>query len=153
MCIRDSVHADQRLFIIEQELGQRLGQLRFADAGTAQEDERANRPPRVTQAGAAAPDGIGQRGNGSLLTDNTLVQALFHVQQLLGLGLHHLRDGDTGPGSDDLGHIALVDDLIETLLAPPGIAPGVELRLQPQTLGLVDLCPLIVCLLYTSRCV
>ena len=38
------------LLVVEQELGQRARQLGLADAGRAQEDERADRPLRVLAA-------------------------------------------------------------------------------------------------------
>ena len=44
------VEADHRRLAVEEELGQRLGQLGLADAGRAQEQERADRPVRVLQA-------------------------------------------------------------------------------------------------------
>ena len=47
------VDADQRLFVVEQELGQRLRQLGLADAAGAQEDEAADGPLRVLAARCA----------------------------------------------------------------------------------------------------
>ena len=48
------VHAHQRGLVVEQEFGERLGELGLADAGRPQEHERADRPVRVLQAGARA---------------------------------------------------------------------------------------------------
>ena len=45
------VDADHRPLVVEQELGERPGQLGLADAGRAEEQERADRPVRVGQAG------------------------------------------------------------------------------------------------------
>ena len=50
-----------RLLVVEQELGQRPRQLGLADAGRAEEEERAERPVRVLQPGAGAPDRVGDR--------------------------------------------------------------------------------------------
>lgn len=50
------VDADHRRVIIEQEAGQRLGQLGLADTRRAEEQERAQRPVRILQAGAGAAD-------------------------------------------------------------------------------------------------
>ena len=50
-----------RGLVVEQERGQRLGQLGLADARRAQEDERADRPVGVLQAGARAPHGRRRR--------------------------------------------------------------------------------------------
>ena len=48
------VDADHGVLVVEQELGERAGELGLADAGRAQEHERADRPVRVLQAGAAS---------------------------------------------------------------------------------------------------
>ena len=45
--------------IVEQEFGERLGQLGLADAGRAEEQEGAERAVGVLQAGAGAADGGG----------------------------------------------------------------------------------------------
>ena len=55
------VDADHRALVIEQELGERLGQLGLADAGGAEEEERSDRPVLVLQAGAGAAHGVGHR--------------------------------------------------------------------------------------------
>ena len=55
------VDLDQRVLGAEHELGQRLGQLGLADAGGAEEDERADRPLGILQPGARAADGLGDR--------------------------------------------------------------------------------------------
>ena len=65
-----------------------LAQLGLADAGRAEEEERADRAVRVVEAGPRAADGVGDGANGVVLADHALVEALFHVQQLLGLALH-----------------------------------------------------------------
>ena len=75
------VNAHKRLFIIEQETRQRLGQLRFADTGSAQKNERTNRPLGILEPGARAPDGICQRTDGSVLADDVFLQPLFHFKQ------------------------------------------------------------------------
>src|SRR5580693_2656738 len=64
------VELDQRVLVAEQELRQRLGQLRLADAGRAREDERATGPLRVLQAGPGPPDGLRQRPDRVVLTDH-----------------------------------------------------------------------------------
>ena len=46
------VDADHRVRVIEQEFGERLGQLRLADAGRAEEQEGAERAVRILQARA-----------------------------------------------------------------------------------------------------
>ena len=72
------VHAHECLFIIKQETRQRLGQLRFSDAGCAQKNERTNRPFGVFEPGARAPDGICQRTDGGILANDIFLQPFFH---------------------------------------------------------------------------
>ena len=53
----------------------------------------------------------------SLLADDALVQLVLHPDQLLGLGLGQLEDGDAGPHRDDVGDLLLADDRAGALLA------------------------------------
>src|SRR5215218_2583238 len=49
--------------------------------------DRAGRPLRVLQAGARAPDRLGDDLDRLVLTDDALVQLVLHPHQLRGLGL------------------------------------------------------------------
>jgi hypothetical protein len=93
------VDAHHRLVVVEQERGQRLGQLGLADARGAEEHERADRPVGVLQAGARAAHRVdtGHRLPGRPRAAN----AVFHAQQLLALAFQHLVDGNAGPARDD----------------------------------------------------
>ncbi len=91
------VHTDERILVVEEELRQRAGQLRLADAAAAQEDERANGTARVAQARPAAADSVGQRVDRLVLADDALVQPLLHIQELGCFRFHHLRHGNAGP--------------------------------------------------------
>ena len=55
------VDADHRPLVVEQEVRERLGQLGLADAGRAEEQERAGRPVGVADAGPRAAYGVGHR--------------------------------------------------------------------------------------------
>ena len=82
------VDADHRVLGVEHELGQRAGQLGLADAGRAEEQERADRAVGVAQARRAS--GAARREtavDGLVLADHALVQALLHVDELLDLAL------------------------------------------------------------------
>ena len=101
------VDADHGLVGIEQEFGQRLGQLGLAHPGRTEEEEGAVRPVRVAQARARAADGIGDRAHRLGLTDDPMAERRFHRQQLFPLALQHLGDRDAGPLGDDLGDFFL----------------------------------------------
>ena len=108
------VDADDGLLAVEHDLGQGLAQLGFADAGGAEEEERADR----AVAGPAGRCGCGGRrcadgGDRLVLADDPLVQPLFHHEQLGLLGFEHAADGNAGPGADDLGDFVLGHFLAE----------------------------------------
>src|SRR6185369_735266 len=97
------------VLVAEQELRERLGQLRLPDAGRPGEDERAARTLRVLEAGAGPADSLRERLDGLLLADDALVQLVLHAQQALALLLGELEDGDAGLRRQDLGDELLVD--------------------------------------------
>ena len=97
------------LVVAEEEIGQGLGQLGLADTGRAEEDERPGRTLRVLQAGSGTADRLGDGVDGVLLADDPLVQLVFHAEELFGLFLGQLVDGDAGPDREDLGDRLLVD--------------------------------------------
>src|SRR5262249_27779045 len=90
------VDTDDSLGIVEEELRQRAREFRLADTGWPQEQERADGTVRVFQSGACASDGFGYRFDGDLLSDDTLVQLVLHIEQLLRLFLEHARYWNTG---------------------------------------------------------
>jgi hypothetical protein len=96
---------------VEHELGQRAGQLRLADAGRAEEQERADRAVRVGQPGAGATQRVGDGLDGLLLADDAAVEALLHVDELLDLALDQPGHRDARPLADDLGDLLDVDAL------------------------------------------
>ncbi len=59
--------------------GELLGQQRLADAGRPGEDEAADRPLRVLQAGPALAHGLGDGADRLVLADDRLVQFVFHA--------------------------------------------------------------------------
>ena len=91
------VDAHERLLVVEQVLGERLRELGLADAGRAEEQERAGRPVGVGDAGARAAHGLGDRAHGILLADQALAELGLEVQQLLGLALREPVDRDARP--------------------------------------------------------
>ncbi len=135
LAILTHIDANQSILVAKQEFGQRLGQLSLTNTGAAEEDEGANGPARVAETRAAAADGVGQRGDRLMLANDALVQALFHMQQLLRFRLHHLGHRNTSPGSDDFGNVIGVDYFVKLLLSLPRLAQGIEFTFQAQALG------------------
>ena len=126
------------LLVVEHELGERAGELRLADAGRAEEDERADRPVRVLQAGARAAERVRDRGDRLVLADDALVQALLHVDQLRGLAFEQPVDRDAGPAGDGRRDVVLVDLLLDHRVVLPALALG-ELALELGNLAVADL--------------
>ena len=91
------VEANQRLLVVEKKFGERSGQLGLADAGRAQENERADGPLRIGKAGAAAANGVGDVLERVILPDHALAQALFHVHELLDFAFEQAADRNAGP--------------------------------------------------------
>ncbi len=107
------VDAHHGALVIEEELGQGAGQLGLAHPGRAEEDERADRPVGVLQPGARAAHGVGDGAQGVVLPDHPAVQAVFHLDQLLGLAFHQAGDRDAGPAGDHLGDLLGVHFFLE----------------------------------------
>ena len=101
------VDADHRLLVVEEEVGERLGELGLADAGRAEEEEGAGGPVRIGDARTSAADGIGDGGDGRALADQPLADLALEAQQLLGLALQQPPHGDAGPGRDDGGDVLI----------------------------------------------
>ncbi len=85
-----------------------------------------------------AADRVAHGFDGFILTHYALVQLLLEVQQLVALGLHHLRHGDSRPTGYHLGYIVLIDFLLDQAVAVvhrvQGFLCGADVRL-----GLLDL--------------
>ncbi len=79
-----------------------------------------------------------------LLTNDALMQAVFHLEQLGALGFHHLAHRYAGPLRQDLGDVIYVDHFIQLVFLFPFVAIGVELFFKPQPFGFHARCPFIV---------
>ena len=101
------IDSDHGLLGIEQELGQRLAQLGFANPGRPQEQKRAVWTIGIRQTRAGTTHGIGNRRNGFFLTDHATMQRMLHFQQFLLVTLQHLGDGDPGPARHHIGDLFL----------------------------------------------
>jgi hypothetical protein len=138
------VELDEGVLVVEEELGQRLGQLGLPHTGRAEEDERAARPLGVLQAGPGPADRPGQGGDGRLLPDDPLVELVLHAQQLGRLLLGEPVDGDARPVGQHLGDDLLVDDVeqVDALGPPLGLHGLLRSRrsfsCSAELLGLVE---------------
>ena len=112
------VDAHHRALVVEQKRGERLGQFGLADAGRPEEQERADRPVRVLQAGARPAHRLRDRGDRLVLADDAGFEGVFHVQQLAALAFEHLFDRHAGPARDDRGDLLGGDRLLAHHAAP-----------------------------------
>ena len=79
-----------------------------------QEQEGADGPVGILQAGARTPHGIGDGDDRLVLADDPPAQRIFHMEELLALALQHLVDGNAGPARDDGGDLALAHTSFST---------------------------------------
>ena len=110
------IETDHGLFVTEHGFRKRLAQLGLAYAGRAEENERADGAILIFQADSAAADGLCNGRDGFVLTDDTLVQRIFKMQQALAFFLRQLYDRDAGPHSDDLGDVFCLHDAVAALI-------------------------------------
>ena len=106
----DSTYVRMTVCFIEQELGERLGQLGLSDTGRTGENERTGWAVRVFETGTLAANRLGNRANRFVLTDDALVQLVFHVDELGALFFADLENRDAGRLRQNLGDKTLVDD-------------------------------------------
>ena len=99
------VQAHHGVLVVEEEPGQGPDQLRLADAGRPEEHEAPDGPARVFETGAAPADSLRDGSHRFLLVDEALVDALLHVEQLLGLSFQHLGYRDAGPVGNQPGDV------------------------------------------------
>ena len=100
-------HIDTRhhRLVIEEELGQGLGQFGFTYTRGTEEEEGAQRPVFVGQSRTASAHGIGHGTDCLVLSDYPLMQRLFHMEQLGSFTLKHPSDRDTRPAGNHLRNI------------------------------------------------
>ena len=111
MLLRELGHIelDQRILITEEEFGQSLRKLCLTNTGRAGEDEGATGTLRVLQAASSTTDRLSQSLDRGILTDDALVQLVFHLEQFRGLGLGQLEDRNTRRHRQNLGDIILAN--------------------------------------------
>ena len=109
------IDANHRTLVIEQELGQRSGELGLADTRGAEEQEATDGTMRVGQAGPTSPDRVGDHGDCVVLTNHPLVQYILEANELVDLARHESRHRHAGPLRDHFGDIFFVDLFFEHL--------------------------------------
>ena len=121
------INADHGVLITEHGFRERLGQLGLTDAGRAEEQERTDRALGVAQADTAAADRLGDRGDGFVLADDTLVQRILEMQQALALVLGQLGYRHAGPAGNHGCDIVRSDRTVRLgLLIRPFLLAGFE---------------------------
>ncbi len=88
---------DERVFAAEEEGRQGLCQVRLADAGRAEEQERAHRAVGILQPGPAAADRVRYGLDRLVLAHDTLVQHVLQTHELAHLTFHQAGHGHAGP--------------------------------------------------------
>src|SRR5271166_349400 len=118
------VEANERFLAAEHELCQRARDFRLADAGGAEEEERADGAVGALQAGTRTANGAGQRGDSAVLRDHSPVQLFFDAKKLLAFFFLNGSDGNAGPPRDHVFDIFAADHaggrFIEVILLAQG---------------------------------
>ena len=116
------IDLDEGIAITEHELCKSLGEKGFADAGGAEEDERADGASGIFEVGTGTAEGLANGDDGFVLADDFAPQLAFHGEEFLGFGLFHAVEGDASPFGDDVHNIVIGDDdfLFFALFAPFG---------------------------------
>src|SRR5215475_6405547 len=107
------VDADHGPLVVEEELGERLGQLGLADARRPEEQERSGRPVRVGDPGPGPAHRVRHRGDRLGLPDEPLADLGLHPQELAGLALEQPARRDAGPGRDHVRDVVRPDLLLD----------------------------------------
>ena len=108
-------HVDPRhhVLVVEEVFGERLGQLRLADARSAEEDERSDGSLRVLQPRPTATHSVCNGADGLVLTYDAPMQLVLQMQQFLALALQHLAHRDARPAGDDVRDVLAVHLLFD----------------------------------------
>ena len=120
------VDADERVLRREQPLGQRLDELRLADARRPEEQERPERLVALGEPDARAADGVGHGLDRLLLADDAPVQVGLELGEALELAGHELAHRDPGARGDDRGHVGLVDGPLAGVAGLASAPPRLE---------------------------
>ncbi len=107
MLLHELAHVDahHRGVVVEEILGQRLGQFGLAHAGGAEEQEAAERAVFIRKPCPRAADGLGHGLDRGALAHHAAAQLLLHLEKLFLFALQHLGRGNAGPAFHHLGDL------------------------------------------------
>ena len=105
LLILTHVNTGHQRFVIEQVFCQCLCQFGLTYTGGAKEDERADGAFRVLQSCTAPAHGVCYGFDGFVLSDNTFVQFVFQMEQLVAFALQHLAYRYSRPARYYIGYI------------------------------------------------
>ena len=99
------VDAGHHVLVVEEVVGQCLGQFRFTHTRGAKENEGTDGALGVLQAGTRTAHGVGHGADGLVLPHHALVQFLLQMQQFFAFALHHAGHGYARPAGHDVGNV------------------------------------------------
>src|SRR5262249_17424568 len=104
-------HGDggDELVAAEEQVGHGRGELGFAGAGGADEEEDALGLGGVADAGLADAEFFADEAEGVVLADDAAAELALYVEGGGDFVLHHAADGDAGPIGDDGGDGGRID--------------------------------------------
>ena len=103
------IDTNQILFIVKQAFCQGFCQFRLAYAGGAKEHKAADGTIRILNPRTGAHNGLRHRLHRLILTNDTAMEGIFQMQQLLLLPLHQTADRYAGPALNDSGNLIICD--------------------------------------------
>ena len=98
------VQPNHGIFAFKHGFGDSFDQLGLADTGRSDKDERC-RLVLFPESRPIPANGAGQRRNSLMLSDQALMQTVFQIQKLVGLGFADALHGNAGPHLHNLGDI------------------------------------------------
>ena len=130
--------------VVEKVVGQGFSELRLTHTCGAEEDEGADGSLRVLQSCTTAAHGIADGTDGFILTNDTLVQFLFQVDEFGAFGGLHLAHGDARPTAHHIGDVVAIDLFLHqccpTLCFGQFGLHGLDVLFQTLQFAIADFC-------------
>src|ERR1700736_2185632 len=137
------VESNHRVFVIEQKLGQRATQFGLPHSSRTEEDEGTNWPIFVLQTSSGATYRIGNRPDRFALSDHSLSETLFHMNELFFLTLLEPGYRNPGPTCDHLRDILrgnfFLQDMLRLLQLRQSLVVGLKLLHQVRQTPILNL--------------